>query len=91
MFLFWFSWYRKRFVKTTEIVPFSLPVDSKDTLRSMTVIPYIEDLHRGVPSDEEDEYEEEHLFTTAVHPKDGNGTQNHTHSMYKHFMGLFYA
>ena len=32
-----------------------------DLLRSMSVIPYIEDLHSGVPSDEE-EYDEDHIF-----------------------------
>ena len=30
-------------------------------LKSMSVIPYIEDLHSGVPSDEE-EYEQDHIF-----------------------------
>ena len=30
-------------------------------LKSMSVIPYIEDLHSGVPSDE-DEYEQDHIF-----------------------------
>ena len=32
-----------------------------DVLKSMSVIPYIEDLHSGVPSDEE-EYDQDHIF-----------------------------
>lgn len=63
-----------------------MQADSNDTLRSMTVIPYIEDLHRGMPSDDEEEYEEDQIIQTALPldgPVGGNGTQNHTHSEYR--------
>jgi len=54
--------------------------ESKDILRSMTVIPYVEDLHRGGTSDEDEDYEEDQIVQTADHPIDGNGTQNNLHS-----------
>jgi hypothetical protein len=50
----------------------------------MTVIPYVEDLHRGTPSEEDDEeleYEEDHIGQTPVSPVEGNGnTQVNSHS-----------
>ena len=42
-----------------------------DLLRSMSVIPYIEDLHSGVPSDE-DEYDQDHIFAN-----NGSHAQQH--------------
>ena len=55
------SWYRKKIPRTSEIVDFPPLPEGGDLLRSMSVIPYIEDLHSGEPSDEE-EYDQDHIF-----------------------------
>ena len=53
----WYSWFRKKHPRALEYVaPPPLP-DSEDGLRCMTVLPYLEDLHRGATPSEEEEYE----------------------------------
>ncbi|XP_045158706.2 serine/threonine-protein kinase stk11-like [Mercenaria mercenaria] len=77
------DWYRKKFHQTSDIVPFPIHPEGCDTLRSMTVIQYVEDLHRGTHSeDEEDEeeYEEDKIVQTPVSPVEGNGTQINSHN-----------
>ncbi|XP_060576695.1 serine/threonine-protein kinase STK11-like [Ruditapes philippinarum] len=82
------DWYRKKFPQTSEIVPFPVHPEGYDDLRSMTVIPYVEDMHRGTPSEEDDEeleYEEDHIGQTPVSPVEGNGnTQVNSHSKVEH-------
>jgi len=63
-------------------VPFPIICETGDTLRNMTVTAYMEDLHRGSHSEEEEDYEDEHVTVvgTVVDPVyDGNGTQNNAH------------
>ena len=70
------------------MVPFPVRSDSSDTLRNMTMIPYLEDFHDGVPSEEEEEYDENQIFqNTQIQQTEGNGThpphpQQNTHSMF---------
>lgn len=74
------DWYKKKFPQTSDKVPFPIH-EGGDNLRSMTVIPYIESLHRGESSDEdEDEYEEDRIVQTTVSPIEGNGTQVNSHT-----------
>ncbi|KAH3832278.1 serine/threonine-protein kinase stk11-like [Dreissena polymorpha] len=74
------DWYRKKFPPTSEIVPFPVHQESGDMVRSMTVIPYIEDLHRGEYSDD-DEYDNDtgNVLTVPHHPEE-HDTQNNSHS-----------
>lgn len=55
------DWFRKKIPRTKDIVDFPPMPEGGDLLKSMSVIPYIEDLHSGVPSDEE-EYDQDHIF-----------------------------
>lgn len=84
------SWYRKKFPQTSDIVPFPIHPEGGDTLRSMTVIPYIESLHQGIPSDDEDEYEDDGIVQTTVSPIEGNGTQVNSHSMFCLYFLILY-
>lgn len=51
------SWFRKKHPLTEALVPIPPSPDTKDRWRSMTVVPYLEDLHGRA-----DEEEEEDLF-----------------------------
>ncbi|KAL3869434.1 hypothetical protein ACJMK2_042115 [Sinanodonta woodiana] len=51
------EWFRRKLPRTSEIVRFP-PLSDGDDLRSMTVVPFIEDMLCGEPS-EDDEYENE--------------------------------
>ncbi|KAL4236957.1 Serine/threonine-protein kinase stk11 [Mactra antiquata] len=76
------DWYRKKFPRTCDIVPFPCHPELDDQLRCMTVLPYIEDLHLGMYSDDE-EYEESEdkldLQPVQHTPVEGNGTQVNSH------------
>lgn len=65
------DWFRKKIPRTSEVVDFPPLPEGGDLLRSMSVIPYIEDLHSGVPSDE-DEYDQDHIFAN-----NGSHAQQH--------------
>ncbi|WAR22695.1 STK11-like protein [Mya arenaria] len=70
------DWYRKKFPRTCEKVPFPVHPESGDELRNMTVIPYVEDLHRGESSEDEEEYTPDQISivpATVIEPiLDGN-------------------
>ncbi|XP_052775856.1 serine/threonine-protein kinase STK11-like isoform X2 [Mya arenaria] len=78
------DWYRKKFPRTCEKVPFPVHPESGDELRNMTVIPYVEDLHRGESSEDEEEYTPDQISivpATVIEPiLDGNGTHNNSHT-----------
>ncbi|XP_062966210.1 serine/threonine-protein kinase STK11 isoform X2 [Cynocephalus volans] len=47
------SWFRKKHPPAEVLVPIPPSPDTKDRWRSMTVVPYLEDLHGGVGEDED--------------------------------------
>ena len=49
-----YSWYKKKHPRTLDYVPPPPLPDTDDALRSMTVIPYLEDLHCGDPQSDEE-------------------------------------
>ncbi|XP_078280170.1 serine/threonine-protein kinase STK11 isoform X2 [Rhinoraja longicauda] len=52
------NWFRKKHTQTENPVPIPPSPETKDKWRSMTVVPYLEDLH-GYNDDEEDLYNED--------------------------------
>ena len=62
-----FSWFKKKHPRTLDFVPPPPLPDTDDPLRSMTVVPYLEDLHSGDPPSDEDvnlegEADEDYIF-----------------------------
>lgn len=60
-----FSWVRKKHPPSEPPVPIPASAESRDPWRSMTVVPYLEDLH-GYADDDDDELydgEDEIIYT----------------------------
>lgn len=60
------SWVRKKHPPSEPPVPIPASADSRDPWRSMTVVPYLEDLHGYTEEEEEDELydrEDEIIYT----------------------------
>lgn len=53
-FLFLFSWVRKKHPPSEQPVPIPPSAETRDPWRSMTVVPYLEDLH-GYAEEDDDE------------------------------------
>jgi len=64
MFTYFFSWFRKKHPRTLEYVCPPPAPESNDQLRTMTVVPYLEDLHRGEDNSEEGDEDEEYYGET---------------------------
>ena len=67
MLIYTFSWFKKKHPRTLDFVPPPPLPDTDDPLRSMTVVPYLEDLHSGDPPSDEDvnlegEADEDYIF-----------------------------
>lgn len=57
------SWFRKKHPRTLDYVPPPPLPETHDWQRRMTVLPYLEDLHRGPESEEElEEYDDQQIF-----------------------------
>ncbi|CAG0888739.1 unnamed protein product [Darwinula stevensoni] len=65
------DWVKKHFPMTSECVP--IPAMNGDTCRSMTVIPYLHNLHFGSDDDEDVEYVTEHDLEVMRGRRKGSG------------------
>ncbi|KAL0201935.1 hypothetical protein M9458_005122 [Cirrhinus mrigala] len=54
-FLFLFSWVRKKHPPSEPPVPIPPSAETRDRWRSMTVVPYLEDLHGYAEEEDDDE------------------------------------
>lgn len=68
------SWFKKKHHKTKEHVGFP-PLLDEDELRSMTVVPYLVDLHFGEASDEENMEDGDRAYSDNVYPDIGKYIQ----------------
>ena len=76
MLFFYNSWFRKKHPKTLEYVaPPPLP-DTDCPLRSMTVVQYLEELHRCPTPSDIAEQDEDHV-TTEIHSGIDTDTAKH--------------
>lgn len=50
-----YSWFRKKHPLAEALVPIPPSPDTKDRWRSMTVVPYLEDLHGRAEEEEDDD------------------------------------
>ncbi len=65
-FLFLFSWVRKKHPPSEPPVPIPPSAETRDRWRSMTVVPYLEDLHGYAEEEDDDELfdaEDEIIYT----------------------------
>lgn len=62
---FFYSWVRKKHPPTEPPVPIPASAESRDPWRSMTVVPYLEDLHGYTEEDDDELYdgEDEIIYT----------------------------
>ncbi len=61
-FLFLFSWVRKKHPPSEPPVPIPPSADTRDRWRSMTVVPYLEDLH-GYAEEDDELFEDDIIYT----------------------------
>ncbi|XP_046366451.1 serine/threonine-protein kinase STK11-like [Haliotis rufescens] len=73
------QWFKRKHAKVEDRVFLSASSDG-DLMRSMTVVPYLEDLHFGTPSEEEEEEELESAVTVAGNHQ-GQGALNDKQDM----------
>ncbi|KAL8177792.1 UNVERIFIED_CONTAM: hypothetical protein K2H54_019447 [Gekko kuhli] len=65
-----FGWFRKKHPQSEPLVPIPPSPETKDRWRSMTVVPYLEDLHGYNEEEEEDDLKEDYLEDEIIYTQD---------------------
>ncbi|XP_015263122.1 PREDICTED: serine/threonine-protein kinase STK11 [Gekko japonicus] len=63
------NWFRKKHPQSEPLVPIPPSPETKDRWRSMTVVPYLEDLH-GYNEEEEEDLKEDYLEDEIIYTQD---------------------
>ncbi|XP_060640792.2 serine/threonine-protein kinase STK11 [Anolis sagrei] len=64
------NWFRKKHTQSEALVPIPPSPETKDRWRSMTVVPYLEDLHGYNEEEEDDDLKEDYLEDEIIYTQD---------------------
>lgn len=64
------NWFRKKHPQSEPLVPIPPSPETKDRWRSMTVVPYLEDLHGYNEEEEEEDLKEDYLDDEIIYTQD---------------------